>query len=145
MGRKKKKQTKPWCWYCNREFDDEKILLQHQKAKHFKCHICHKKLYTGPGLQIHSIQVYRLLKKKLKCKSPSLFRYIKKISIKFPMRSKVETISKSKSMVWKEYLKKIFEHMKNDLLEKTKMNQIHQIRSNLHRQSCPCHLCHQWE
>ena len=25
MGRKKKKQTKPWCWYCNREFDDEKI------------------------------------------------------------------------------------------------------------------------
>ncbi|UJR13628.1 hypothetical protein I4U23_000641 [Adineta vaga] len=59
MGRKKKKQTKPWCWYCNREFDDEKILLQHQKAKHFKCHICHKKLYTGPGLQIHSIQVHK--------------------------------------------------------------------------------------
>ncbi|CAF0761312.1 unnamed protein product [Rotaria sordida] len=59
MGRKKKKQTKPWCWYCNREFDDEKILLQHQKAKHFKCHLCHKKLYTGPGLQIHSIQVHK--------------------------------------------------------------------------------------
>lgn len=59
MGRKKKKQTKPWCWYCNREFDDEKILLQHQKAKHFKCNICHKKLYTGPGLQIHSIQVHK--------------------------------------------------------------------------------------
>jgi len=61
MGRKKKKQTKPWCWYCNREFDDEKILLQHQKAKHFKCHICHKKLYTGPGLQIHSIQVKKII------------------------------------------------------------------------------------
>ncbi|CAF4500931.1 unnamed protein product, partial [Didymodactylos carnosus] len=59
MGRKKKKQTKPWCWYCNREFDDEKILLQHQKAKHFKCHICHKKLYTGPGLQIHCMQVHK--------------------------------------------------------------------------------------
>lgn len=59
MGRKKKKQTKPWCWYCNREFDDDKILLQHQKAKHFKCHICHKKLYTGPGLQIHTIQVHK--------------------------------------------------------------------------------------
>jgi len=59
MGRKKKKQTKPWCWYCNREFDDEKILLQHQKAKHFKCYKCHKKLYTGPGLQIHSIQVHK--------------------------------------------------------------------------------------
>lgn len=59
MGRKKKKTTKPWCWYCNREFEDEKILLQHQKAKHFKCHICHKKLFTGPGLQIHCMQVHK--------------------------------------------------------------------------------------
>ncbi|RNA32300.1 BUB3-interacting and GLEBS motif-containing ZNF207-like protein [Brachionus plicatilis] len=59
MGRKKKKTSKPWCWYCNREFEDEKILLQHQKAKHFKCHICHKKLYTGPGLQIHCMQVHK--------------------------------------------------------------------------------------
>uniref|UniRef100_A0A182TLM0 C2H2-type domain-containing protein n=1 Tax=Anopheles melas TaxID=34690 RepID=A0A182TLM0_9DIPT len=45
--------------YCNREFDDEKILVQHQKAKHFKCHICHKKLYTGPGLSIHCMQVHK--------------------------------------------------------------------------------------
>nr|CAG4641057.1 EOG090X0A5X [Eulimnadia texana] len=59
MGRKKKKQMKPWCWYCNRDFDDEKILLQHQKAKHFKCHVCHKKLYTGPGLAIHCMQVHK--------------------------------------------------------------------------------------
>ncbi|XP_046966039.1 BUB3-interacting and GLEBS motif-containing protein ZNF207 isoform X1 [Vanessa cardui] len=59
MGRKKKKASKPWCWYCNREFDDEKILIQHQKAKHFKCHICHKKLYTGPGLSIHCMQVHK--------------------------------------------------------------------------------------
>ncbi|XP_046428234.1 BUB3-interacting and GLEBS motif-containing protein ZNF207 isoform X3 [Neodiprion pinetum] len=59
MGRKKKKQSRPWCWYCNREFDDEKILIQHQKAKHFKCHICHKKLYTGPGLSIHCMQVHK--------------------------------------------------------------------------------------
>ncbi|XP_038632857.1 LOW QUALITY PROTEIN: BUB3-interacting and GLEBS motif-containing protein ZNF207-like [Scyliorhinus canicula] len=59
MGRKKKKQMKPWCWYCTRDFDDEKILIQHQKAKHFKCHICHKKLYTGPGLAIHCMQVHK--------------------------------------------------------------------------------------
>uniref|UniRef100_A0A673NP21 Zinc finger protein 207, a n=1 Tax=Sinocyclocheilus rhinocerous TaxID=307959 RepID=A0A673NP21_9TELE len=51
----------PFClsWYCNRDFDDEKILIQHQKAKHFKCHICHKKLYTGPGLAIHCMQVHK--------------------------------------------------------------------------------------
>uniref|UniRef100_H0XP44 BED-type domain-containing protein n=2 Tax=Otolemur garnettii TaxID=30611 RepID=H0XP44_OTOGA len=59
MGRKKKKQLKPWCWYCNRDFDDEKILIQHQKAKHFKCRICHKKLYTGSGLAIHCMQVHK--------------------------------------------------------------------------------------
>ena len=45
--------------YCNREFDDEKVLLQHQKAKHFKCHICYKKLFTGPGLHIHCMQVHK--------------------------------------------------------------------------------------
>lgn len=45
--------------YCNREFDDEKVLIGHQKAKHFKCHICHKKLYTAPGLAIHCSQVHK--------------------------------------------------------------------------------------
>ncbi|KII60270.1 BUB3-interacting/GLEBS motif-containing protein [Thelohanellus kitauei] len=59
MGRKKKKALKPWCWYCNREFDEEKVLIYHQKAKHFKCHICGKKLYTGPGLSIHCSQVHQ--------------------------------------------------------------------------------------
>ena len=57
MGRKKKRPIKPWCWYCNRIFEDEKILIQHQKAKHFKCFVCHKKLFTGPGLAIHCMQV----------------------------------------------------------------------------------------
>ncbi|RDD36963.1 BUB3-interacting and GLEBS motif-containing protein ZNF207 [Trichoplax sp. H2] len=59
MGRKKKKSVKPWCWYCGRDFEDEKILIQHQRAKHFKCPVCHKKLYTGPGLAIHCMQVHR--------------------------------------------------------------------------------------
>ena len=36
MGKKKRKEIKPWCWYCDREFDDDKILINHQKAKHFK-------------------------------------------------------------------------------------------------------------
>jgi hypothetical protein len=35
MGRKSRKyeEAKPWCFYCDREFDDEKILIQHQRAK----------------------------------------------------------------------------------------------------------------
>ena len=58
MGKKKKKQ-KPFCWYCEREFEDEKILIQHQKAKHFKCEICHKKLFTAGGMVTHVAEVHR--------------------------------------------------------------------------------------
>lgn len=31
----------------------------HQKAKHFKCHVCHKKMYTAPGLVLHCMQVHK--------------------------------------------------------------------------------------
>ena len=32
MGRKKKREAKPYCWYCGpeREFEDETTLIQHQ-------------------------------------------------------------------------------------------------------------------
>ncbi|CAJ0579898.1 unnamed protein product, partial [Mesorhabditis spiculigera] len=70
MGRKKKRADKPWCWYCNREFDDDKILIQHQKAKHFKCHICHKKLFSGSGLSIHCLQVHKETVTKVPCAIP---------------------------------------------------------------------------
>ncbi|EFJ12839.1 hypothetical protein SELMODRAFT_446475 [Selaginella moellendorffii] len=59
MGKKKKKVFKVWCYYCEREFDDEKILIQHQKAKHFKCHVCHKKLSTAGGMVVHVLQVHK--------------------------------------------------------------------------------------
>ncbi|GAA0159748.1 DNA metabolism protein [Lithospermum erythrorhizon] len=60
MGKKKKRASaKMWCYYCDREFEDEKILIQHQKAKHFKCHVCHKKLSTAGGMTIHVLQVHK--------------------------------------------------------------------------------------
>ncbi|KAK4688684.1 hypothetical protein P7C73_g1443, partial [Tremellales sp. Uapishka_1] len=63
MGKKKSKTQgfvlKPWCWYCEREFEDEKVLLQHQKAKHFKCQLCPRKLNTAGGLMVHSQQVHK--------------------------------------------------------------------------------------
>nr|GMC84238.1 protein SUPPRESSOR OF FRI 4 isoform X1 [Ipomoea batatas]GMD37369.1 protein SUPPRESSOR OF FRI 4 isoform X1 [Ipomoea batatas]GME06834.1 protein SUPPRESSOR OF FRI 4 isoform X1 [Ipomoea batatas] len=60
MGKKKKRASdKVWCYYCDREFDDEKILVQHQKAKHFKCHVCQKKLSTAGGMAIHVLQVHK--------------------------------------------------------------------------------------
>ncbi|KAJ7570513.1 hypothetical protein O6H91_01G123700 [Diphasiastrum complanatum] len=59
MGKKKRKTIKVWCYYCEREFEDEKILVQHQKAKHFKCHVCHKKLSTAGGMVVHVLQVHK--------------------------------------------------------------------------------------
>ncbi|KAJ1655144.1 hypothetical protein IWQ61_005050 [Dispira simplex] len=60
MAKKKRKQVKPWCWYCEREFDDEAVLMQHQKAKHFKCSECHKRLNTAQGMVVHVAQVHKI-------------------------------------------------------------------------------------
>ncbi|KAG5461164.1 MAG: hypothetical protein BJ554DRAFT_6687 [Olpidium bornovanus] len=59
MAKKKKRQARPWCWYCNRDFEDEKVLIQHQRAKHYKCGQCGKKLNTAGGLVVHTAQVHK--------------------------------------------------------------------------------------
>ena len=50
---------RPWCYYCERDFDDLKILIQHQKAKHFKCERCGRRLNTAGGLGVHMNQVHK--------------------------------------------------------------------------------------
>ncbi|KAJ8323734.1 hypothetical protein O5D80_007623 [Batrachochytrium dendrobatidis] len=65
MGKKKRKELKPWCWYCDREFEDEKVLINHQKAKHFKCDLCTKRLNTAGGMVIHGQQVHKEVFKKV--------------------------------------------------------------------------------
>lgn len=55
MGKKRRGPTleellaRPWCYYCERDFDDLKILISHQKAKHFKCERCGRRLNTAGG------------------------------------------------------------------------------------------------
>ena len=56
MGKKKRGHPdleeiiqRPWCYYCERDFDDLKILINHQKAKHFKCDRCGRRLNTAGG------------------------------------------------------------------------------------------------
>ncbi|KAK9791847.1 hypothetical protein WJX73_001877 [Symbiochloris irregularis] len=62
MVRKKKKreEQKIFCFFCDRIFADEPTLIQHQKAKHFKCPTCHKKLSTAQGLSVHCVQVHKV-------------------------------------------------------------------------------------
>jgi len=57
MGKKKRGHPeieeildRPWCYYCERDFDDLKILINHQKAKHFKCERCGRRLNTAGGM-----------------------------------------------------------------------------------------------
>ncbi len=59
--KKKKEEVKPWCFYCDRKFADEATLIQHQKAKHFKCTHCHKRLSSASGLRVHCHQVHRFV------------------------------------------------------------------------------------
>ena len=82
MGKKKRGHpdieeilSRPWCYYCERDFDDRKVLLNHQRAKHFKCERCgrrlntaggewHVRIYLGlvanrSGLSVHMSQVHK--------------------------------------------------------------------------------------
>ena len=66
MGKKGKKRAaqemeelRPWCWYCDRDFEDEKVLINHQKAKHFRCPTCGKRMINAPGMVIHCAQVHK--------------------------------------------------------------------------------------
>ncbi|KAL1956715.1 hypothetical protein VTO42DRAFT_6865 [Malbranchea cinnamomea] len=66
MGKKKRGHpdleellARPWCYYCERDFDDLKILISHQKAKHFKCDRCGRRLNTAGGLSVHMSQVHK--------------------------------------------------------------------------------------
>lgn len=67
MGRKKDRSRKaqvsyqrPWCYYCDREFDADGILLQHQKARHFLCRVpgCNKRCGTITSLAGHTWHVH---------------------------------------------------------------------------------------
>jgi hypothetical protein len=64
MGRKKsssvsKPAFRPFCYYCERDFDSERVLIQHQKLKHFQCLRCPKKSDTARGLVGHMLQVHK--------------------------------------------------------------------------------------
>eukprot|EP01059_Diplonema_ambulator_P037347 TRINITY_DN983_c1_g1_i3.p1 TRINITY_DN983_c1_g1~~TRINITY_DN983_c1_g1_i3.p1 ORF type:complete len:255 (+),score=16.50 TRINITY_DN983_c1_g1_i3:64-828(+) len=62
---KKKKQAQaaeshklpdPWCYYCDKRFKSEGVLIQHQKEKHFKCEICQRKLTSANGMKSHCLK-----------------------------------------------------------------------------------------
>ena len=61
MGRKRKKvvEFKPFCYYCDKEFDDVSSLQQHQKLRHFMCTWCNKKFSSAFSMSSHALQVHK--------------------------------------------------------------------------------------
>ncbi|KAL4442340.1 hypothetical protein ABPG74_005681 [Tetrahymena malaccensis] len=55
MGRKKRDLSHllPFCYYCDKTFENEIILHQHQKARHFTCEKCQKKFSTADLIKSH--------------------------------------------------------------------------------------------
>eukprot|EP00835_Amoeboradix_gromovi_P002126 NODE_113_length_19319_cov_0.247815.p9 type:complete len:217 gc:universal NODE_113_length_19319_cov_0.247815:11855-12505(+) len=60
MGKRNAVQNmQPFCYYCDRDFADEKVLIQHQRSKHFKCPECSKRLNTATALSLHFLSVHK--------------------------------------------------------------------------------------
>lgn len=53
---------KVFCYFCDKDFDDERVLIQHQVMKHFRCPVCKSgssgKCNTLHGLIIHYRKVH---------------------------------------------------------------------------------------
>lgn len=69
MGRKKafgasaNTSSRPFCFFCDRNFDDEGVLIQHQRAKHYRCPECDDGAIRGKcesvqGLIVHTLKVH---------------------------------------------------------------------------------------
>jgi len=69
MGRKKalgasaKVDLRPFCYFCDRTFEDDNVLIQHQRAKHFRCAECDDGQIRGKcesvqGLIVHTLKVH---------------------------------------------------------------------------------------
>jgi len=60
MGRKKKRiRPVMFCYYCDRLFENERVLILHQRAKHFRCPKCNKKISSAHGMMVHMFQVHQ--------------------------------------------------------------------------------------
>lgn len=65
MGRKKKRaaedpRSRIFCYYCDRNFQTEQMLLMHQREKHLRCPTCHKRMLSIPSMTVHASQMHNV-------------------------------------------------------------------------------------
>lgn len=69
MGKKKAKveesgPARPFCYFCDKDFENENVLIQHQISKHFRCRECigemgnRGKCETIAGLAMHTLKIH---------------------------------------------------------------------------------------
>ncbi|CAL1132812.1 unnamed protein product [Cladocopium goreaui] len=52
-------ESTPFCYYCDREFDDVKTLVHHQRTKHFCCGECGRTFGSVTSLRVHMLNSYK--------------------------------------------------------------------------------------
>ena len=122
MGRKKKQivNLKPFCFYCDKEFNNELILHQHQKSRHFNCIKCKKRFSTAPALDTHYFHFHQ---EKLK-NVPNAKRGrdtfdisiygMDGVPIELIQYKLAEKVEKKRKKIYNEELKKLKEKNKNE-------------------------------
>lgn len=100
--RAKKAAHASWCWYCDREFQDDKVLLSHQKSKHFRCPHCPRRLNTAGGLAVHIDQVHKVPTDRCVSSSREL-ELADAVCTGLRIRCRDETASILKSTEWRVY------------------------------------------
>ena len=62
MGRKKREDLtlKPFCYYCDKEFETVLILLKHQKNRHFSCKDCRRKFSKASSIVTHCMTKHHI-------------------------------------------------------------------------------------
>ncbi len=64
-GSKRKIETldellkRQWCYYRERDFDDQQVPQTHQREMHFHCDNCNRRLNTANVLAVHTQQVHK--------------------------------------------------------------------------------------
>lgn len=56
-----KKNAKAWCYFCDKVFDNEVHLINHQKMVHFRCPICRRQKKTSKLLSEHMTSVHKTI------------------------------------------------------------------------------------
>lgn len=61
MGKKKRfiVGVKPFCYYCDKEFNNDNILHYHQRARHFSCYKCKDRFSSALAVKTHILQIHK--------------------------------------------------------------------------------------